>query len=276
MGNNTESVATKAAKIKDLSKVIRVDADHLDHLLAEDAARIIEIISEEYQVILAAHSWYSRNFLPRAAARLDIALISDVLKIEANNIYTRAIYAGNVHARIQSNDPIQLLTVHSSLFEPISNEGGNAQIIIKDAPLPLNLTSWQSEKINKSDRPALTDAKIVISGGRSLGSEENFNNVLSPLVDEVGAALGATRAAVDAGYAPNEIQVGQTGVFVAPYLYIAVGVSGANQHVYGMKDSRVVVAINNDPDATIFQFADYGLVAYLFEAVPEMLNLIKE
>ena len=178
MGNNTESVATKAAKIKDLSKVIRVDADHLDHLLAEDAARIIEIISEEYQVILAAHSWYSRNFLPRAAARLDIALISDVLKIEANNIYTRAIYAGNVHARIQSNDPIQLLTVHSSLFEPISNEGGNAQIIIKDAPLPLNLTSWQSEKINKSDRPALTDAKIVISGGRSLGSEENFNNVL--------------------------------------------------------------------------------------------------
>ena len=276
MGNNTESVATKAAKIKDLSKVIRVDADHLDHLLAEDAARIIEIISEEYQVILAAHSWYSRNFLPRAAARLDIALISDVLKIEANNIYTRAIYAGNVHARIQSNDPIQLLTVHSSLFEPISNEGGNAQIIIKDAPLPLNLTSWQSEKINKSDRPALTDAKIVISGGRSLGSEENFNNVLSPLVDEVGAALGATRAAVDAGYAPNEIQVGQTGVVVAPDLYIAVGVYGANQHVYGMKDSRVVVAINNDPDATIFQFADYGLVAYLFEAVPEMLNLIKE
>ena len=276
MGNNTESVATKAAKIKDLSKVIRVDADHLDHLLAEDAARIIEIISEEYQVILAAHSWYSRNFLPRAAARLDIALISDVLKIEANNIYTRAIYAGNVHARIQSNDPIQLLTVHSSLFEPISNEGGNAQIIIKDAPLPLNLTSWQSEKINKSDRPALTDAKIVISGGRSLGSEENFNNVLSPLVDEVGAALGATRAAVDAGYAPNEIQVGQTGVVVDPDLYIAVGVSGANQHVYGMKDSRVVVAINNDPDATIFQFADYGLVAYLFEAVPEMLNLIKE
>ena len=276
MGNHTEKVANQAAKIKELSNIIRVDSDHLEHLLAEDAAKIIENIGEEYHVILAAHSWFSRNFLPRAAARLDIALISDVLKIEEKNIYTRATYAGNVHARIQSNDPIQLLTIHTSLFEPISNEGGNAQIIIREAPLPSNLTSWQTEKINKSDRPALTDAKIVISGGRSLGSAENFNKVLSPLVDEVGAALGATRAAVDAGYAPNEIQVGQTGVVVAPDLYIAVGVSGANQHVYGMKDSRVVVAINNDPDATIFQFADYGLVADLFEAVPEMQNLIKE
>ena len=276
MGNNTEKVANQAAKIDGINSVIRFDADHLEHLLAEDAAKIIENIGEEYQVILAAHSWFSRNFLPRAAARLDIALISDVLKIEANNIYTRAIYAGNVHARIQSNDPIQLLTIHTSLFEPTSNGKGNAQIIIKDVPLPSNLTNWQSEKINKSDRPALTDAKIVISGGRSLGSEENFKNVLSPLVDKVGAALGATRAAVDAGDAPNEIQVGQTGVVVAPDLYIAVGVSGANQHVYGMKDSRVVVAINNDPDATIFQLADYGLVADLFEAVPEMSNLIKE
>jgi electron transfer flavoprotein alpha subunit len=257
MGKHTEKVANQAAKITNLSNIIRVDADHLEHLLAEDAAKIIENIGEEYQVILAAHSWFSRNFLPRAAARLDIALISDVLKIEENNIYTRATYAGNVHARIQSDDPIQLLTIHTSLFEPISNEGGNAQITIKDAPLPSNLTNWQTEKINKSDRPALTD-------------------VLSPLVDEIGAALGATRAAVDAGYAPNEIQVGQTGVVVAPDLYIAVGVSGANQHVYGMKDSRVVVAINNDPDATIFQFADYGLVADLFEAVPEMRNLIKE
>ena len=275
MGKNTESVAINAAKIEGVTNIIRVDADHLEHLLAEDAAKIIESLSKDYQVILAAHSWFSRNFLPRTAGLLDVALISDVLKIEPENIYTRSIYAGNVYAKVQSNDPIQLLTIHTSLYDPADKDGGKASIVQKDAPPPMNLTSWKSEKINKSDRPALMDAKIVISGGRSLGSEENFNKVLSPLVDEVGAALGATRAAVDAGYAPNEIQVGQTGVVVAPDLYIAVGVSGANQHIYGMKDSRVVVAINNDPDATIFQFADYGLVADLFEAIPEINNLIK-
>ena len=276
MGKNTEHVAQKAAKIKDVSSVIRLDGDHLEHLLAEDAAKIVEMLSNDYQVILAAHSWFSRNFLPRVAAVLNVALITDVLKIESNNVYTRAIYAGNVHAKIQSKDPIQLLTIHTSLFEACVRDGGDAEIIKKDTPPAMNLTSWKSEKINKSDRPALIDAKIVISGGRSLGSEENFDKVLSPLVDELGAALGATRAAVDAGYAPNEIQVGQTGVVVAPELYMAVGVSGANQHIYGMKDSRVVVAINNDPDATIFQFADYGLVADLFDAIPEINKLIKE
>ena len=274
MGKNTEKVAEDAAKIKKINSVIRVDGAHLEHLLAEDAAKIIENLSESYKVILAAHSWFSRNFLPRVGALLNVSLITDVLKIEKNNIYTRAIYAGNVYAKIQSKDRIQLLTIHTSLFEPCSRDGGDAKIIIYDAPAAMNLTTWKSEKINKSDRPALIDAKVVISGGRSLGSEENFNKVLSPLVDKIGAALGATRAAVDAGYAPNEIQVGQTGVVVAPDLYIAVGVSGANQHIYGMKDSRVVVAINNDPDATIFQFADYGLVADLFEAIPEINNLI--
>lgn len=276
MGKNTENVAQNAAKIKDVSSVIRFDGDHLEHLLAEDAAKIVEMLSNNYQVILAAHSWFSRNFLPRVAAILNVSLITDVLKIENNNVYTRAIYAGNVHAKIQSKDPIQLLTIHTSLFEACTKDGGDAKIIKKDTPPATNLTSWKSEKINKSDRPALIDAKIVISGGRSLGSEENFDKVLSPLVDKVGAALGATRSAVDAGYAPNEIQVGQTGVVVAPELYMAVGVSGANQHVYGMKDSRVVVAINNDPDATIFQFADYGLVADLFDAIPEINKLIKE
>jgi electron transfer flavoprotein alpha subunit len=276
MAKNTEHVAQKAAKIKDVNSVIRLDGDHLEHLLAEDAAKIVEMLSDNYQVIIAAHSWFSRNFLPRVAAVLNVALITDVLKIENNNVYTRAIYAGNVHAKIQSKDPIQLLTIHTSIFESCARDGGDAKIISKDTPPAMNLTSWKSEKINKSDRPALIDAKIVISGGRSLGSEENFDKVLSPLVDELGAALGATRAAVDAGYAPNEIQVGQTGVVVAPELYMAVGVSGANQHIYGMKDSRVVVAINNDPDATIFQFADYGLVADLFDAIPEINKLIKE
>tara|TARA_B100000035_G_scaffold283235_1_gene265295 strand:+ start:2103 stop:2927 length:825 start_codon:yes stop_codon:yes gene_type:complete len=274
MGKNTEKVAKSAAKIKSINRVIRIDGDHLEHLLAEDAAKILEDLSKNYGVILAAHTWFSRNFLPRLAAILNVSLITDILKIEKNNIYTRAIYAGNVHAKIQSKDAIQLLTIHTSIFDAASKEGGDAEIIINDAPPAMNLATWKSEKINKSDRPALTDAKVVISGGRSLGSEENFNKVLSPLVDKMGAALGATRAAVDAGYAPNEIQVGQTGVVVAPDLYIAVGISGANQHIYGMKDSRVVVAINNDPDATIFQFADYGLVSDLFDAIPEINNLI--
>ena len=274
MGKNTADVVQNATKIKGVSNVIRFDGDHLEHLLAEDAAKIVEMLSDSYQIILAAHSWFSRNFLPRVAAILNVSLITDVLKIENNNIYTRAIYAGNVYAKIHSKDPIQLLTIHTSLFDACAKDGGDAKVIKKDSPPPMNLTSWKSEKINKSDRPALIDAKIVISGGRSLGSEENFDRVLSPLVDEVGAALGATRAAVDAGYAPNEIQVGQTGVVVAPELYMAVGVSGANQHVYGMKDSRVVVAINNDPDATIFQFADYGLVADLFDAVPELSDAL--
>ena len=274
MGKNTEKVSKSAAKIKSINRVIRIDGDHLEHLLAEDAAKILEDLSKNYGVILAAHTWFSRNFLPRLAAILNVSLITDILKIEKNNIYTRAIYAGNVHAKIQSKDAIQLLTIHTSIFDAASKEGGDAEIIINDAPPAMNLATWKSEKINKSDRPALTDAKVVISGGRSLGSEENFNKVLSPLVDKMGAALGATRAAVDAGYAPNEIQVGQTGVVVAPDLYIAVGISGANQHIYGMKDSRVVVAINNDPDATIFQFADYGLVSDLFDAIPEINNLI--
>ena len=274
MGKKTEKVSKSAAKIKSINRVIRIDGDHLEHLLAEDAAKILEDLSKNYGVILAAHTWFSRNFLPRLAAILNVSLITDILKIEKNNIYTRAIYAGNVHAKIQSKDAIQLLTIHTSIFDAASKEGGDAEIIINDAPPAMNLATWKSEKINKSDRPSLTDAKVVISGGRSLGSEENFNKVLSPLVDKIGAALGATRAAVDAGYAPNEIQVGQTGVVVAPDLYFAVGVSGANQHIYGMKDSRVVVAINNDPDATIFQFADYGLVADLFDAIPEINSLV--
>ena len=274
IGKNTEKVAKKASSIKLLNNVIRVDAEHLEHLLAEDAANIVSSIGKKYHVILAAHTWFSRNFLPRVAAIMDVSMISDVLKIKSKNTYTRSTYAGNVHATIESLDPIQILTIHISNFNTCETDGGNAEIIINEAPPPLNLSQWKTEKINKSDRPALVDAKVVISGGRSLGSEENFNNILSPLVDKIGAALGATRAAVDSGYAPNEIQVGQTGVVVAPELYIAKGISGANQHIYGMKDSKIVVAINNDPDATIFQFADYGLVADLFEAVPELTKLI--
>ena len=197
------------------------------------------------------------------------------LSLNGDNIYIRSTYAGNVHAKLKSDELIQVLTIHSSKFKAVGLDG-NAKIIESKSPEALKLSRWEKEHKIQSDRPPLINAKVVISGGRSLGSAEKFNSVLVPLADKLEAALGATRAAVDAGYAPNEIQVGQTGVVVAPDLYIAVGVSGANQHIYGMKDSRVVVAINNDPDATIFQFADYGLVADLFEAIPEMTALVSK
>ena len=275
IGKELDEVVSHASKIEGVSKVIKFDAPHLEHPLAEDAANIIAKIGQDYKVILAPHTWFSRNILPRVAALLDVSMISDVLKISGDNTYIRATYAGNVHVTLKSDDPIQVLTVHSSNFKAVGLNGG-ATIIDSKVPAPLNLSRWEKERKIESDRPPLINAKVVISGGRSLGSAEQFNEVLTPLADKLEAAIGATRAAVDAGYAPNEIQVGQTGVVVAPDLYIAIGVSGANQHIYGMKDSRVVVAINNDPDATIFKFADYGLVADLFEVVPEMATLVSK
>ena len=272
-GKNTEEVVRQAAAITGVQRVMHVDAAHLQHQLAEDVANIITSISDEYQVILAAHSSLSRNILPRAAALLDVAMISDVLQIKGDNTYTRSIYAGNVHATVQSTDSIQIVTVHASNFSAAAREG-NAETVKLEAPAASNNTRWVSEQRSASDRPALSSAKVVIAGGRSLGSAENFEKVLAPLAKKLGAALGATRAAVDAGYAPNDIQVGQTGVVVAPELYFAIGVSGAVQHTYGMKDSRIVVAINQDPDAPIFQVADYGLVADLFVAVPALFNQI--
>jgi len=275
IGKGIDELVNHASKIDSVDKIIKFDAPHLEHPLAEDAANIISDIGQDYRVILAPHTWFSRNILPRVAALLDVSMISDVLKINGDNTYIRSTYAGNVHATIKSDEPIQVLTVHSSKFKAVGLNG-NALIVDSKAPEPLNLSRWEKERKIESDRPPLINAKVVISGGRSLGSAEKFNEVLAPLADKLEAAIGATRAAVDAGYAPNEIQVGQTGVVVAPDLYIAIGVSGANQHIYGMKDSRVVVAINNDPDATIFQFADYGLVADLFEAVPEMATLVSK
>jgi electron transfer flavoprotein alpha subunit len=280
VGSNNSVLAEQVAAITGVGRVIQADAAHLMHPLAEDVANIIVQVAGEYQVILAAHSSFSRNILPRAAALLDVAMISDVLEIKADHIYVRSIYAGNILTTIQSVDALQILTVHSSNFiaaknTDVNNTEANAEIVSIEAPAPFANTRWVSETHNQSDRPALTSAKIVVSGGRSLGSAERFEEVLSPLASKLGAALGATRAAVDAGFAPNDIQVGQTGVVVAPDLYIAVGVSGAVQHTYGMKDSKIVVAINQDPDAPIFQVADYGLVADLFEAIPELTNAIK-
>ncbi len=274
-GSNTSDIALKAAAIPGVARVIQADATHLAHPLAEDMANLIVSMGNDYQVIMAAHSSFSRNILPRVAALLDVGMISDALEIQANQTYIRSIYAGNVLSTVQSTDEIQVLTIHSSSFSAVAETGGNAEIVNVTAPTPFTKTRWISESISHSDRPALNSAKVVISGGRSLGSAEKFEQLLSPLALKLGAALGATRAAVDAGYAPNEIQVGQTGIVVAPELYIAVGVSGAIQHTYGMKDSKIVVAINQDPDAAIFQVADYGLVADLFEAIPELTAAIQ-
>ena len=283
-GHNADVVTQQAASIHGVERVIYANASHLAHPLAEDIANLIDSISEGYAVILAAHSSFSKNVLPRVAALLDVAMISDVLEIKAENTYVRSIYAGNVLTTIQSTDAVQLLTVHGSNFAAVnlganneiaSTEISSAEIISTEVPAAFKKVSWQSEIRSQSDRPALGSAKIVVSGGRSLGSAERFEKVLSPLASKLGAALGATRAAVDAGFAPNDIQVGQTGVVVAPELYIAVGVSGAIQHTYGMRDSKIVVAINQDPDAPIFQVADYGLVADLFDVIPALTAAIQ-
>lgn len=274
-GNNSAAIAQQASSLAGVARVLHAEAPHLAHPLAEDVANLIVSIGAEYQVIMAAHSSFSRNVLPRAAALLDVAMISDVLQIKPDNTYTRAIYAGNVQVTIQSTDTKQVLSIHGSNFSE-TGLGGNAEIVPLQAPSAFGKTRWLSETRMASDRPSLGSARIVVSGGRSLGSAEKFNEVLSPLAAKLNAALGATRAAVDAGYAPNEIQVGQTGIAVAPELYFAVGISGAVQHTAGMKDSQVVVAINQDPDAPIFQVADYGLVADLFQAVPELTAAIKQ
>lgn len=273
VAGGNDAIVQKAASIQGVSRVLHANAAHFAHPLAEDIANLIISIADDYQVILAAHSSYSRNTLPRASALLDVAMISNALTIQPDNTYTRSCYAGNIINVVQSVDSKQILTVHGSNFAE-ATLGQAVEVVTIDSPAPFTRTRWVSETHNMSDRPALSSAKIVVSGGRSLGSAEKFEEVLAPLANKLGAALGATRAAVDAGYAPNDIQVGQTGVVVAPELYIAVGVSGAIQHTYGMKDSKIVVAINQDPDAPIFQVADYGLVADLFQAVPTLTDAI--
>jgi electron transfer flavoprotein alpha subunit len=275
IGNDTATVAAEAAQISGVTRVIRVDAQHLGHPLAEDAAEVLVQLAADYRVILGAHTTFTRNILPRVAAMHDVAMISDALEIQPDNTYVRAIYAGSVLSVVQSNDALQVLTIHANRFKP-APIGANAEIVSSPAPAPFGKTRWISEHRASSDRPSLNSAKIVVSGGRSLGSAEKFSAVLEPLAEKLGAALGATRAAVDAGYAPNDIQVGQTGTMVAPELYIAVGVSGAVQHTAGMKDSRIIVAINHDPDAPIFKVADYGLVADLFETVPQLAASINQ
>lgn len=275
IGDDIQSIAETAAQLSDVNQVICFTAPHLTHFLAEDVAPIVAMLGREYQAIIAAHSAFSKNSLPQVAALLEVAMISEVLSIATPGRYIRPTYAGNVHATIESQDPIQVLTVRASSF-PVSGSGGSATIVFKEAPLGTQKVRWLGNNCAAADRPELVSARVVVAGGHSLGSAEKFQSVLTPLASQLGGALGATRSAVDAGYAPNDIQVGQTGTIVAPELYIAVGISGAVQHTAGMRDSKIVVAINRDPEAPIFKIADYGLVADLFEAVPALTMALNE
>lgn len=264
-----DALAAQVASLQGVSNVLVASDAALQHPTAEHLAEIIVPLAANYTVVLAAHSAFSKNVLPRVAALLDVNMISDVLEIVDTHTYVRGIYAGNVLATVQSSDAKQVLTVRGSKFAAAATgaAAGTQTVAVPAAP---EHSRWVAEAFNKSERPPLAAAKVVVSGGRALGSAEAFKDVLAPLADKLHAAIGASRAAVDAGYAPNDLQVGQTGVVVAPELYIAVGISGAIQHAYGMKDSKVVVAINQDPEAQIFKIADYGLVADLFEAVPQL------
>jgi len=273
-GSGADAAASAAAQIAGVRKVIQVDAASLADQLAEPLAAQIVAIANSYSYILAPATANGKNVLPRVAAKLDVAQLSDVTKVISPDTFERPIYAGNAIATVQSADPVKVITVRTTGFDPVAASGGSA-IVEKLAATEISGgSSFVGRELTKSDRPELTAAKIIVSGGRGLGSGEKYQEIIAPLADKLGAALGASRAAVDAGYVPNDYQVGQTGKIVAPQLYVAVGISGAIQHLAGMKDSKVIVAINKDPEAPIFSVADYGLVADLNTAVPELTNLL--
>ena len=268
-GKGAQAVADAAAKLDGAAKVLLADGDAYEHQLAEPLAALVVSLATDYDAIVSPATTTGKNFMPRVAALLDVMQISDIVKVEAPDTYVRPIYAGNALQTVKSTDAKKVITVRTSTFQA-TGEGGSAPVETVAAVTDPGVSAFVGEELSKSDRPELTSAKIIISGGRAMQNRENFTKYIEPVADKLGAAMGASRAAVDAGYAPNDWQVGQTGKVVAPELYIAVGISGAIQHLAGMKDSKVIVAINKDEEAPIFQVADYGLVADLYQALPEL------
>ena len=273
-GLNAGAAAQAAAAIAGVAKVLHADGESLKEQLAENVAAQVVALAKGYSHLLFPATAHGKNVAPRVAALLDVAQVSDITKVISADTFERPIYAGNAIATVQSSDAIKVVTVRTTGFDPAASEGGSASVETIEAAADSGLSSFVGSEIAASDRPELTAAKIIVSGGRAMGSSDKFNEVLEPLADKLGAALGASRAAVDAGYAPNDWQVGQTGKIVAPQLYIACGISGAIQHLAGMKDSKVIVAINKDAEAPIFSVADYGLEADLFVAVPELVKAL--
>ena len=275
-GHQAGDAAKAAAQIAGVAKVLHADAAHLGEFLAENVAALVVSVAKSYSHILAPATSNGKNVLPRAAALLDVQQISDIVGVESADTFVRPIYAGNALATVKSKDAIKVITVRTTAFDAVPATGGSASVETVAAPADAGLSSFVGREVSKSERPELTAAKIIVSGGRGMANGENFKKVLEPLADKLGAAMGASRAAVDAGFVPNDWQVGQTGKIVAPDLYIAVGISGAIQHLAGMKDSRVIVAINKDEEAPIFQVADYGLVGDLFQLVPNVVEELKK
>ena len=273
-GTGCGAAAEAGAKIAGVSKVLVADAAHYGDQGAENLAELVKGIAGNYSHVLAPASTGGKNMLPRVAAALDVAQISDIVAVESADTFVRPIYAGSALATVKSADAIKLITVRTTAFDAAATEGGSGAVEALAAGPDLGISTLVGRELSKSERPELGAAKVIVSGGRGMGSGENYHKLLEPLADKLGAALGASRAAVDAGYVPNDYQVGQTGKIVAPQLYIAVGISGAIQHLAGMKDSKVIVAINKDPEAPIFQVADYGLVGDLFEVVPELTGAV--
>ena len=272
VGHNAAGAAAAAARITGVSKVLHIDAESLAHGVAENLTSQVVALAASYSHLLFTATAFGRNIAPRVAAKLDVGQVSDITKVISADTFERPIYAGNAIATVQSADAVKVITVRTTAFDPAAQSGQAPAAITTVAAVAVpGATTFVGSEIAKNDRPELTAAKIIVSGGRALGSQEKFNELMTPLADKLGAALGASRAAVDAGYAPNDWQVGQTGKIVAPQLYVACGISGAIQHLAGMKDSKVIVAINKDPEAPIFSVADYGLEADLFVAVPELV-----
>ena len=269
-GANVAAVAQAATGIAGVGKVHVADATHLEHQLAEDIAPVAAALMATHDAFLAPATTFGKNIAPRVAAHLDVMQISDILSVEGEDTFTRPIYAGNAIATVKSKDAKKVITVRGTSFDKAAASGGSGSVEAVDAGASSGKSSFVGAELSKSERPELTSAKVIVSGGRALGSSDEFHRLIDPLADKLGAAVGASRAAVDAGYAPNDYQVGQTGKIVAPEVYVAVGISGAIQHLAGMKDSKVIIAINKDEEAPIFQVADIGLVGDLFQIVPEL------